>query len=594
MWGGHAVDEADQLTRAQAGSLLRRAARELGPYRRDLALALAMAVLWTLTILAGPLLVRHGIDEGISQGRTGPLNVAVVGYVAAAGAGYVVFRVQIVALARAGEGFLRDLRRRVFDHLLRLSMPFYDREKAGVLVSRMTSDIDSLAELVQMGLFMFVVSALVLVVSLVVLAVVSWQLLAVVAVAIPPVVAASIKFQRDSNRAYLSVRDRIAGTLSSMQEGFAGVRVVQAFAREEVEVDRFRGRNRGLYDAHMRSVWVQSWYLPVIELAGLGTTALVVAVGGWLTIEGVVTVGTVTFFVLTLGNLFEPINQLSQLFNMVQSAAAGLAKLFALLDTPVDLPERPGAVDLPGQGAIEVQGVDFAYGDGKLVLSGVDLRVEPGEKLALVGPTGAGKSTLAKLIARLYDPMTGRVCFGGVDLGDATNRSLRERIVVVPQEGFLFNASVRDNVRVARGDASDAEVERALDALGIRERFEALPEGLDTQVHERGARLSAGEKQLVSLARAALVDPAVLVLDEATSSLDPGTELVVEQALTRLMEGRTVVVIAHRLSTAARADRVGVVEGGRLVELGAHRDLVARDGSYTRLYRSWAGGLAAS
>ncbi len=379
-----------------------------------------------------------------------------------------------------------------------------------------------------------------------------------------------------------------------MQEGFAGVRVVQAFAREDVEVDRFRGHNRGLYDAHMRSVWVQAWYLPVIELAGLGTTALVVGVGGWLTIEGVVTVGTVAFFVLTLGNLFEPINQLSQLFNMVQSAGAGLAKLFGLLDTPVDLPERPGAVDLPAEGAVEVQGVDFAYGDGTQVLSAVDLRVAPGEKLALVGPTGAGKSTLAKLVARLYDPTAGCVRFGGVDLRDATNRSLRERIVVVPQEGFLFNASVRDNVRVARGDASDADVERALDALGVRDRFEALPEGLDTEVHERGARLSAGEKQLVSLARAALVDPAVLVLDEATSSLDPGTEVVVEQALTRLMEGRTVVVIAHRLSTAARADRVGVVEGGRLVELGAHQDLVERDGAYTRLYQSWAGGLAAS
>jgi ATP-binding cassette subfamily B protein len=297
--------------------------------------------------------------------------------------------------------------------------------------------------------------------------------------------------------------------------------------------------------------------------------------------------------VLTLSNLFEPLQQLSQLFNIVQSAGAALHKLFGLLDTPVDVPERPGAVDLPPRGDIEVAGVGFAYVGGPPVLRDVDLHIPVGARLALVGPTGAGKSTVAKLIARLYDPTEGAVRYGGVDLRDATLRSLRDRVVVVPQEGFLFNGTILENVRLARAGASDAEVEAALEAIGILERFARLPEGLATEVRERGSRLSAGEKQLVSLARAALADPAVLVLDEATSSLDPGTEVVVEHAMTRLMEGRTVIVIAHRLSTAERADVVGVVDDGRLVELGSHAELLAAGGAYTALFSTWAGGLTA-
>ncbi|HLT70727.1 MAG TPA: ABC transporter ATP-binding protein, partial [Acidimicrobiales bacterium] len=330
-----------------------------------------------------------------------------------------------------------------------------------------------------------------------------------------------------------------------------------------------------------------------IELAGWGTTALAVGVGGWWVHQGSLTVGTVAFFVLTLSNLFEPVQQLSQLFNMVQSAGAGLQKLYELLDTPVDVDERPGAVDLPDTGDVEVERVSFAYGDGPSVLRDVSLRIPAGARLALVGPTGAGKSTLAKLIARLYDPTEGRVRFGGVDLRDATLSSLRGRIVVIPQEGFLFNGTIRDNVRLARADATDAEVDDALRAVGAHDRFAALPDGLDTEVRERGSRLSAGEKQLVSLARAALADPAVLVLDEATSSLDPGTEALVEAAVDRLMEGRTVVVIAHRLSTAERADLVGVVAGGELVEVGTHDELVARGGAYTALYETWVAGTGA-
>ncbi len=594
MWRDAGVSADDKLDADQTKRLVGRTAHMLRPHGRAVVGALTMVVLWTITVLAGPWLVRYGIDEGIKPGDGGALNRAVGAYVVVAALAYLTNRVQIRLISQVGEQFLRDMRTRVFDHLQRLSMPYYDRSKAGVLVSRMTSDVDSLAELIQMGLAMFVSNSLLLVVSVIVLATVSWQLLAICIVALPPVVLASIKFQRDSNAAYLDVRDRIGHTLSHLQEGISGVRVVQAFGREDTEIRRFRRGNRRLYDSHMKSVRISAWYLPVIELAAWGTTALALGFGGYWVHTGWMTVGTVAFFVLALSNLFEPVQQLSQLFNQVQSAAAGLHKLYELLDEPVEVAERPGAVDLPARGDVVVDDVAFAYGDGPRVLSDVSLVIPSGSRLALVGPTGAGKSTLAKLIARLYDPTAGAVSLGGVDLRDATHATLRARVVVIPQEGFLFNASIRDNVRIARDGATDAEVDAALAAVGAFDRFAALPEGIDTEVRERGSRLSAGEKQLVSLARAALADPAVLVLDEATSSLDPGTEALVEAAVDRLLVGRTVVVIAHRLSTAERADMVGVVADGRLAELGPHAELVASGGPYAALYATWTAGLASS
>ena len=593
MFSLNAVDEDDKLDRHKAGHVMRRSLHMVRPYRGRLIVACVLIVVWTAMQLAGPTLVKYGIDDGVVPRDGGALDAAVYGFIAISVLAYVVYRVMIMFVGYVGEGFLRDLRVRVFDHLQALSMPFYDREKAGVIVSRMTSDVDSLAELVQTGLLQFVSNALLLVFSIAVLAIVSWQLLLICLIAIPPVVVASIKFQRDSNKAYLLVRDRIGSTLSSLQEGIAGVRVIQAYGREDVQVRRFTASNRALYDAHMSSVFTMSWYLPIIELAGVFTTAVAVGVGGYLAHEGHATVGTITFFVLTLSNLFEPINQLSNLFNTIQSAGAGLHKLYELLDTPPDLVEPTRPVALPDSGPIAVDHVSFRYADdGPLVLDDVTLTIDVGERVALVGPTGAGKSTLAKLAARLYDPVAGSVRFGGIDLRDASLRDLRRRICVVPQEGFLFNGTIRDNVRIARAGATDDEVDAALEAVGVRERFAAFAEGLDTEVRERGSRLSAGEKQLVSLARAALADPAVLVLDEATSSLDPGTELLVEAALERLMEGRTVIVIAHRLSTAERADRIGVVDAGGLVELGTHEQLVALGGRYAALYATWAGRLS--
>jgi ATP-binding cassette subfamily B protein len=341
-------------------------------------------------------------------------------------------------------------------------------------------------------------------------------------------------------------------------------------------------------------VRVSVWYFGFIEFVGVFAVALMVGVGGWLAHRGSVSVGTVVAFVLLLSNLFDPIQQLSQLYNTVQSAGASLHKLYGIIDADPDVGEHPQAVSLPRTGVLEAHDLSFRYqGAERRALANVTLRIEPGERLALVGPTGAGKSTLAKLLSRLYDPTDGFVTFGDIDLRVASLASLRERVVVVPQEGFLFGGTVLDNIRVARPDATDDEVAAALASIGVLDRFEELPEGLRTEVRERGSRLSSGERQLVSLARAALVDPAVLVLDEATSSVDALTEVRLTRALDRLAIGRTTIAIAHRLSTAARADRVLVLDHGRLVQDGPHAELVDQPGPYGRMYAAWVAATSA-
>ncbi len=590
-WSGHAVSEEEKLDRREAQKVLRRALRMLRPYRLEVATAVLVMVGFTAATVAGPALVRYGVDHGLRPGHrdVGALNTAAIGYACVAITALILSRTQILVVTRVGEKFLRDLRTRVFAHILRMSMSFFDKEQTGRLVARMTSDIDSLQELIQMGLVAFATNFLLLLFTITLMLLLSPLMSAICLIALPVVILASVKFQRSSNRAYLKVRDRIGQTLSTFQEGISGVRVIQAFGREDVQVRRFSKANEAQLDANVHAVKISAFYFPVIELAGIGTTAAIIGIGGVLYHGGRVSEGTIIAFVLLLANLFEPVQQLSQLFNMVQSSAAALAKLFGLLDTESPLAERPGAVDLPATGNLEARDVDFAYDGTTFVLRGVSLSVAPGERLALVGPTGAGKSTLAKLLARLYDPTAGSITYGDVDLRDSTLRSLRERVVVVPQEGYLFQGSIMDNVRIGRPSASDDEVADALRLIGSYERFANLTEGLDTEVRERGSRLSAGERQLVSLARAALANPQVLVLDEATSNLDPGTEADVEVAMTALMEGRTSLVIAHRLSTAERADRVAVVDAGGLLELGTHEELVVAGGRYAALYESWVG-----
>jgi ATP-binding cassette, subfamily B, bacterial len=593
MWGGVGVAEEDKLDRSGTKKVLGRSLRRLKPYKREVITAGILVLLSTIASLAGPTIVRHGIDKGLVDPNRGVLWRAVAAYLAVTVISFVVSRRLILSVGKLGEGFLRDLRTGVFHQLSAQSLSFFDREKAGVLVARMTSDIDSMGELVQFGLLQFVANGFLLLFTIVVLALLSPLLLVVCLVAFPFVIAASVRFQRQSNRAYLTIRERVGSNLSRLQEGISGVRVIQAYDRSDLQTEKFVDSNQALFDAHMHSVRVSAWYFPIVEFAGAISTATVVGFGGWLVHRGSVSVGTIAAFVLLLGNLFEPIQQLSQLFNTVQASGASLNKLYTLLDTVPDVSEASAAIDLPARGDLAVRDVSFSYGvDTAQVLTGVTLTISDGERIAFVGPTGAGKSTLAKLVARLYDPTSGSITFGATDLRVATLASLRERIAVVPQEGFLFAGSLRDNVRVGRPDATDAEVDSALRRLGLLNRFAALPDGLDTLVMERGTRLSAGERQLVSLARAALADPAVLVLDEATSNLDPGTEGLVEAALDGLLTDRTVIVIAHRLTTAARCDRIAVVDEGRLAELGTHDELVALGGRYATLYAAWIGSAA--
>jgi ATP-binding cassette subfamily B protein len=586
-WGLNVT--ADRLSGEERRQVFRRTWRLLAPHRRQLFLAAVFVVVQAAATLSGPAIVRYGIDHGVVPRDLGTLNRAVVVYLVAIAIQYGFGRLVIMSVARIGEAFLRDLRERVFGHLMRLSLAFYDRNRTGSLVARMTADIESLQELVSQGLSMFIVNMLILAGAVVVMVAMSWELALGVLVVVPILVKASNWFRHASNRAYLQLRERVGGTLTSFQEGMAGVRVVQAFNQEDVFRRRFSETNERQYETNLHAERITAKYTTIIELAQGGAIATILFYGGWLTGRDVVTVGTLAAFVLYLQNLFEPIQQMSQLFNTLQAAGASLQKLYGLLDEDIDVAERSGAIDLPASGALEVDDVSFRYATGPPVLEHVSLRVVPGARLALVGPTGAGKSTLAKLMVRFYDPTAGTVRYGGVDLRDATLASLRERIVVVPQEGFLFAGTIRDNVLVARPGAADADIDAAIDALDLTPRFGAFPAGLDTEVHERGANFSAGERQLVSLVRAALADPAMVVLDEATSSLDPGTELLVEHALERLMKSRTVVVIAHRLTTAARADVVAVVQGGRLAEVGTHEALVARGGHYAALYASWTG-----
>jgi len=595
-WWNAALDEDEKLDRGEAGRVVRRTYRLLEPYRRALMGTALVLVGYALCTVAGPLLLRFAIDHGITvpHPHMSPIVGATVVYVLAAIGMAITERAQILMVNRIGEAFLRDLRNRVFRHILSLSMSFFDTEQTGRLVSRMTQDIDALEMLVQQGLLVFVVSSLLFATSIVVMLVISPLLFLACMALLPWLIQASRTFRRDSNAAYLTVRDRIGQTLSTFQESISGIRVIQAFGREDQMVGMFRGHNRAQLDANVEAVKISARYFPVIEFTTAFATAVIVGVGGLMaTHHFMASVGTLGAFIFLVTMLISPVQQISQLFNLIQQSGAALNKIYGLLDVRPAVAERPGALDLPSQGDLALEGVSFSYrpGETDTVLDDVTLRVAFGERLALVGPTGAGKSTVAKLMARFYDPTEGRVTYGGVDLRDATIDSLRQRVTVVPQEGFLFHGSILDNVRLGRSGASDEDVRRALRLIGALERFEAFPDGLATEVRERGSRLSAGERQLVSLARAALANPDVLILDEATSNLDPGTESEVETAMAVLMQGRTVVVIAHRLSTAERADRVAVVDDGHLLEVGTHSELLDRNGRYAALYASWTGGL---
>jgi len=463
-----------------------------------------------------------------------------------------------------------------------------------VLLSRLTSDVQSLTEFIREALIEVVGSGLQIALTVVVLAVLSPTLAAVSLVALPILIASSWTFHHSAGRVYHAIRDRVAETLTAMQEGLAGVRVVQAFRRERRTLEAYNPRSQAQIHAWRRASFVNIRLFTMIPLAQTAALLAVLLVASSLYRHGSISKGTIAAYVLYLIQLFDPIARFSEWLGEFRQGLAALGKIVGLLRTPNAIVERGGAVELAPSGALALRDVTFGYADDPPVVHGVTVEFEVGEHVALVGATGAGKSTLAKLLTRQYDPQRGQITFGGIDLRRATLDSVHRRIVMLPQEGHLFSGTIADNVRLADPEASDERVVRALSRIGALERFESLPEGLQTDVQTRGLRLSAGERQLVGIARVALADPAVIVLDEATSSLDPATEAAVERALAAVAAGRTVVTIAHRLSTAERADRVVVMEHGRAVEVASHDKLVEQGERYAKLWASWQAGLAAT
>jgi ATP-binding cassette subfamily B protein len=576
--------------RLPRGAVRRHVFAVLRPHRGRLVLAALAVILSTGVTIAGPLLIAYGIDEGINERDRDALRTAALAFLALALVKPVLERGKILLAAQVAERFLGALRVAAFTHLQRLPLAFFESERAGVLVSRLTADVQSLTLFVRQ-IFVEVSAALLLLgATIVALVVLSPPLAAACLVALPVLVVATAYFHRHSRPAYTAIRDRVAETMSALQEGLTGMRVVQSFNREEAIFERYLHPSWALVDAWRRAAFVNVRFFPSIVIAQIVITVSVLLTGGLLYERDLVTIGVIAAFVLYAYSLVDPILILGDWLDELQSGRAALTKIVALLETPVAVRERADAVDLPEEGVLEARSVQFGYVADLPVLHDIDLRIEPGEHLALVGATGAGKSTLAKLLARLYDPVAGEVRFGGIDLRDGRLDSLRRTIALVPQEGHLFSGTILDNIRLARPEATEEDVAAALDHIGARERFELLPDGLRTEVQTRGLRLSAGERQLVGLARVALANPPVMVLDEATSSLDPGTEEVVERALGILTEGRTVITIAHRLTTAERADRIAVLETGRLVETGSHDELLARGGAYAAMWDAWEAG----
>jgi ATP-binding cassette subfamily B protein len=560
----------------------------LWPHRFRLSGAIFLVLIETLALMVGPVLTQIGIDDGVRKGNKTVLVVAGLIYVLAVVVSALLGWARVSYTGRLGERLNETLRIRVFGHMQRQGVDFHTEEKAGVLITRMTSDIEALAVLFQEG----IVNLLVQIFTLLVITGALFYYdpflaLITLAVAVPPTLATSLWFRSVSSRSYLLVRDRIAALLSDLQESLAGIRVIAAHNRRAVNIARHRDVVGDHRDANIAAAKANSIYAPLTEMIGICTQATLLGVGGVMVRNGRISVGELAAFLLFLTSFFAPIQTLVQLYNSYQQGGAAIVKLRALLGTEPSVVQKPDAIDLPPvAGEIELVDVTFSYVPGRPVLRNVSLKIAAGETVAFVGETGAGKSTVARLFTRFHDPDSGSVTIDGHDLVDLRIESLRSQLGVVPQEPFLFAGVVRDNVAFARPSAKDDELREALTAVGIDDLVDRLG-GLDAPVHERGASLSAGERQLLALARAFVARPRVLILDEATSNLDLHSESRVERALDVVLEGRTAVIIAHRLATARRADRIAVVHDGEIVELGSHDELVSHEGRYAAMFATW-------
>jgi ATP-binding cassette subfamily B protein len=583
----------------------------LVPHRRRMAMAAGAVLAGSATGLLLPYAVKVAIDDGVTPGNVGVLRAAVAAYLLLAGIELFASRAETLLVAAVGERALRTVRSKLFAHLQSLSVDFYERERTGRIVARMTSDIEAMSTLVSSGLVSLITSVITLAGIAGFLIWLDWRLAAATLLIAPLLFLAGNHFRRLSGDAWREVRERATVVTVRLQEALAGVRTIQAFRREPATLAGLAEANDDERRAHWRTIRYASVFFPGVEFAGALAAVIVLGLGGRLALSGQLEVGTLVAFLLYLRNLFDPLQRLSELYDQFQAAVAGAERVGAVLDRRPSVREAGHPVALPRpRGELHLTGVRFAYADSggidgrpdeagderrqepPTVLHGIDLHVPAGCTLALVGPTGAGKSTVAKLIARFYDPTAGTVSLDGTDLRRVRLADLRAAMGYVPQEGFLFSGTVASNIAYGRPGATRAEIEAAAVAVGADELIGRLPGGYDTEVGERGVLLSAGERQLVAFARAWIADPALLVLDEATSNLDVVTEASIQTALRRLRADRTTILIAHRLSTVADADLVAVIEDGRVVESGTPGELRVRGGRYAELHDRWLAGAA--